>query len=116
MATPHQAPQSSTESSTPTPVTVAPVTQEIPVTTQQPAVLQPAPTSAVEPPVDNSKPRFTLPTACDNPDGWGPVFVAQDVTEMPYQSFNKGDRLGRSADWSSNFRGYQCAFSRVWHC
>ncbi|CAI7889081.1 unnamed protein product [Closterium sp. NIES-53] len=41
----------------------------------------------------------------DNPDGWGPTTLPEQFKDVPYAPFNKGDRVGRAADWTS--QGYR---------
>src|SRR5690554_6677899 len=36
----------------------------------------------------------------DNDDGWGPSTIPDKFKEIPYYTpFNKGERLGKAADW-----------------
>merc|ERR1719327_42572 len=44
-----------------------------------------------------------------NADGWGPSSVPEHLRELPYAPYGRGDRLGRSADWSSN--GYNKGYA-----
>lgn len=39
--------------------------------------------------------HFRLPEIHDNPDGWGPSDVPEQFKDTPYQPFSKGDRLGK---------------------
>eukprot|EP00211_Chloroparvula_japonica_P001298 CAMPEP_0119132946 /NCGR_PEP_ID=MMETSP1310-20130426/12664_1 /TAXON_ID=464262 /ORGANISM="Genus nov. species nov., Strain RCC2339" /LENGTH=575 /DNA_ID=CAMNT_0007123615 /DNA_START=61 /DNA_END=1788 /DNA_ORIENTATION=+ len=50
---------------------------------------------------------FRVPEIYDNPDGWGPSNVVGQVKSIPYAPYNKGERVGRVADWSgqANYRG-----------
>lgn len=57
---------------------------------------------------------FPVPAVVDNPDGWGPSTVPEHLKDMPFAPFNKGDKLGRVADWTQGAygqkyggRGYQ---------
>jgi len=51
--------------------------------------------------------KFILPPMQLNEQGWGPspLPAKEAGVTVPFQSFNKGDRLGRSADWSTSYRG-----------
>ena len=49
-----------------------------------------------------SRVRFTLPEIHDNPNGWGPSSTTDKFSDIPYQPFSKGDRLGKVADWGGN--------------
>ena len=42
-----------------------------------------------------SRVRFTLPEIHDNPNGWGPSSTTDKFSDIPYQPFSKGDRLGK---------------------
>lgn len=46
---------------------------------------------------------FPMPTVLHNSGGWGPTSdnLPQQFVDMPYAPFGKGDRLGRSADFTS---------------
>lgn len=46
-----------------------------------------------------------MPQIADNPDGWGPCSVPAHLKDIPFAPFNKGDKLGRVADWSQNAYG-----------
>ncbi|KAG8461305.1 hypothetical protein KFE25_010492 [Diacronema lutheri] len=52
---------------------------------------------------------FRVPRVVDNPAGWGPCELPEKFTDQPYAPFNKGDKLGKVADWSgpSTFPGRQ---------
>ncbi|KXZ46191.1 hypothetical protein GPECTOR_46g260 [Gonium pectorale] len=55
---------------------------------------------------------FPVPAVVDNPDGWGPCTVPEHLKDIPFAPFNKGDKLGRVADWTQSAqrfggRGYQ---------
>ena len=39
--------------------------------------------------------KFVTPVIQDNPSGWGPCAVPEQLKDMPYQPFSKGDRLGK---------------------
>lgn len=39
--------------------------------------------------------HFRLPEIHDNPEGWGPSDVPEQFKDTPYQPFSKGDRLGK---------------------
>ncbi|CAI6000084.1 unnamed protein product [Closterium sp. NIES-64] len=49
--------------------------------------------------------HFPVPVLSDNPDGWGPTTLPEQFKDVPYAPFNKGDRVGRAADWTS--QGYR---------
>ena len=38
----------------------------------------------------------------ENSDGWGPCSVPEQFKNMPYQPFNKSDKLGKVADWTGS--------------
>ena len=49
-------------------------------------------------------PSFDLPECLVNTDGWGPGSVKESAVltpfdGLPYQPFNKCDRIGRIVDW-----------------
>lgn len=48
-----------------------------------------------------SLPSFSLPTIIDNPSGWGPSGVPDDLSNIPYAPYSKSDRLGKIADWAA---------------
>ncbi len=48
---------------------------------------------------------FPVPAVVDNPDGWGPSTVPEHLKDMPFAPFNKGDKLGRVADWTQGAFG-----------
>eukprot|EP00475_Leptophrys_vorax_P007596 TRINITY_DN14812_c0_g1_i1.p1 TRINITY_DN14812_c0_g1~~TRINITY_DN14812_c0_g1_i1.p1 ORF type:complete len:583 (-),score=51.69 TRINITY_DN14812_c0_g1_i1:242-1990(-) len=51
--------------------------------------------------------HFPVPVLADNPDGWGPTTLPEQFKDVPYAPFNKSDRVGRAADWTSQgFRRY----------
>lgn len=35
-----------------------------------------------------------------NPDGWGPRGIPEQFKSMPFQPFNKADKIGKVADWT----------------
>ncbi|UXI14825.1 autophagy-related protein 2-like B [Sarcoptes scabiei] len=45
---------------------------------------------------------LNLPDLPCNSNGWGPVDNLKLFNGMPYQSFNKNDRLGMVADWTGD--------------
>lgn len=51
-----------------------------------------------------TKPHFALPTIFDNPNGWGPTeeSIPRQFLDVPYAPYNKGDKVGKVAD----FGGY----------
>ncbi|EFJ40085.1 eukaryotic translation initiation factor 3d [Volvox carteri f. nagariensis] len=48
---------------------------------------------------------FPVPAVTDNPDGWGPCTVPAHLKDIPFAPFNKGDKLGRVADWTQGAFG-----------
>lgn len=46
-----------------------------------------------------SRPLFDLPEIFDNRTGWGPVGNLDKFKNLPYQQFNKADKIGKVADW-----------------
>ena len=44
--------------------------------------------------------KFVGPDIEPNATGWGPVGHLEQFQGLPYQSFNKSDRIGKIADWS----------------
>lgn len=46
------------------------------------------------------KPRFIAPKIQENPNGWGPSGLPKNFQNLPFQFFNKSDRIGRVADWT----------------
>jgi hypothetical protein len=57
-------------------------------------------------------PTFELPTFTENAAGWGPGSLSSNkaiLSEwdgLPYQAFNKADRIGRVVDWIGGDRLY----------
>lgn len=53
------------------------------------------------------QPQLTVPNVADNPDGWGPpegpAVLENQLQNVPYAPFSKGEKLGRVADWTRNF-------------
>ncbi len=49
----------------------------------------------------SSAPSFTLPPIIDNPNGWGPSGVPEELSNIPYAPYSKSDRLGKIADWAA---------------
>ena len=49
--------------------------------------------------------HFPVPVLSDNPDGWGPTTLPEQFKNIPYAPFNKSDKVGRAADWTS--QGYR---------
>eukprot|EP00899_Mesostigma_viride_P010870 jgi/Mesvir1/19785/Mv13081-RA.2 len=47
---------------------------------------------------------FRIPEVVDNEDGWGPSTIPENLNEIPYAPFSKGDKLGKAADWTN--QGY----------
>eukprot|EP00727_Mastigamoeba_balamuthi_P001358 m51a1_g11219 putative eukaryotic translation initiation factor 3 subunit d (555) ;mRNA; f:30553-32490 len=45
--------------------------------------------------------HFVLPEMRAPACGWGPCYLPSEFTSIPYQPFNKGDKLGRAADWNA---------------
>ncbi|KAI3420443.1 hypothetical protein GPALN_003740 [Globodera pallida] len=59
-----------------------------------------------------SLPQFDLPECVSNPTGWGPSAVKDspalaEFIGLPYQHFNKCDRVGRIVDWLGVDRFYK---------
>jgi len=53
---------------------------------------------------------FSISSVEDNPDGWGPASVPDKFKDVPYySSFNKSDKLGKAADWQSQYQAKQSA-------
>jgi len=49
---------------------------------------------------------FVIPHIEYNEEGWGPSTVPEKFKDVPYYTpFNKGDKLGRAADWSQQYPG-----------
>jgi len=50
---------------------------------------------------------FNIPNIDDNEDGWGPSNIPEKFKNVPYYtSYNKGDKLGKSADWQQQQNKY----------
>eukprot|EP01023_Acetabularia_acetabulum_P039174 TRINITY_DN3759_c0_g1_i1.p1 TRINITY_DN3759_c0_g1~~TRINITY_DN3759_c0_g1_i1.p1 ORF type:complete len:505 (+),score=69.71 TRINITY_DN3759_c0_g1_i1:114-1628(+) len=49
--------------------------------------------------------RFELPQLEDNIGGWGPISAPSHLKDVPFAPYNKGDRLGRASDWTSQNQG-----------
>lgn len=49
--------------------------------------------------VEQNQPLFDLPEVFDNRGGWGPVGMLDKFQNLPYQQFNKADKIGKVADW-----------------
>ncbi|OZC07570.1 eukaryotic translation initiation factor 3 subunit D family protein [Onchocerca flexuosa] len=49
--------------------------------------------------VQQDQPLFDLPEVFDNSGGWGPVGALDKFQNLPYQQFNKADKIGKVADW-----------------
>ena len=48
-----------------------------------------------------------------NEGGWGPVGAPDKFKHLPYQVFNKSDKIGKICDWSGNadqYGGRRCTF------
>ncbi len=47
---------------------------------------------------------FIAPQIQDNPDGWGPVvgIHPEQFRNLPFQPFNKADKIGKVADWTGS--------------
>ena len=49
---------------------------------------------------------FAIPHIEDNDEGSGPVAVPEKFKDIPYYApYNKGDKLGRAADWQQLYQG-----------
>ena len=64
-----------------------------------------------------SLPKFDLPVYVDNPTGWGPSLgnnggTLDQFKGMPFQLFNKCDRVGRIIDWLGVDRYYKKSETR----
>uniref|UniRef100_A0A914VR58 Eukaryotic translation initiation factor 3 subunit D n=1 Tax=Plectus sambesii TaxID=2011161 RepID=A0A914VR58_9BILA len=42
---------------------------------------------------------FDLPDVTENSNGWGPTGMLDRFRNLPYQQFNKADKVGKVADW-----------------
>jgi hypothetical protein len=50
-----------------------------------------------------SQPRKLIITQPnDNAGGWGPVSVPVQHSDIPFAPYNKGDKLGKAADWTAS--------------
>ncbi|CAB3402872.1 unnamed protein product [Caenorhabditis bovis] len=54
-----------------------------------------------------SLPKFELLSVADNETGWGPLPVNGAAEAVPFQQYNKADRIGRVADWIGVDRFYR---------
>lgn len=54
-----------------------------------------------------SLPKFELLSLADNTSGWGPLANSSSDEPVPFQQFNKADRIGRVADWIGVDRFYR---------
>lgn len=43
---------------------------------------------------------FRTPQVPDNGEGWGPTTVPEELKDVPYAPFGKGDKLGRVSDFT----------------
>ncbi|GAX73308.1 hypothetical protein CEUSTIGMA_g762.t1 [Chlamydomonas eustigma] len=43
---------------------------------------------------------FPVPQVEENGDGWGPSAVPDRLKDVPFAIFQKGDRIGKAADWT----------------
>lgn len=63
------------------------------------------------------RPSFSLLEIAENRNGWGPVTGLEKFQSLPYQQFNKADKIGKVADWmgitqfNDRFRRKFSAFS-----
>ncbi len=48
---------------------------------------------------EEDRPPFVLPDILENASGWGPVGSLDKFRNLPYQQFNKADKIGKVADW-----------------
>lgn len=46
---------------------------------------------------------YTTPHVDVNDNGWGPTTLPEQLLNVPYAPFNKGDKLGKAADFVSNY-------------
>lgn len=44
--------------------------------------------------------KFCAPKIQENVDGWGPRCVPEQFQTLPFQPFNKADKIGKVADWT----------------
>lgn len=49
--------------------------------------------------LQQGQPLFDLPEVFDNRSGWGPIGTLDKFQNLPYQQFNKADKIGKVADW-----------------
>ncbi len=50
---------------------------------------------------------YGVPLVDDNPDGWGPTTMPENLKEVPFAVFEKGSRIGKAADWTqSAYKAY----------
>jgi translation initiation factor 3 subunit D len=43
---------------------------------------------------------YSVPDIQDNPDGWGPATVPEQLKDLPFAAYNKSDKIGKAADWT----------------
>lgn len=46
--------------------------------------------------------EFKVPHLEDNPDGWGPSTVPEQLKDIPFAPFSKADKLGKASDWTQS--------------
>jgi hypothetical protein len=46
---------------------------------------------------------YETPRVDVNAGGWGPTALPEQFLNVPYAPFNKGDKLGKAADFVSNY-------------
>lgn len=46
---------------------------------------------------------YETPRVDVNASGWGPTALPEQFLNVPYAPFNKGDKLGKAADFVSNY-------------
>ncbi len=44
---------------------------------------------------------FSIPQTPENSEGWGPTTVPDELKDIPFAPFSKGDKLGRVSDFTS---------------
>eukprot|EP00775_Hariotina_reticulata_P000366 gene366-601_t len=51
---------------------------------------------------------YSVPDIQDNPDGWGPAAVPEQLKDLPFAAYNKSDKIGKAADWTQQaYQKYQ---------
>lgn len=55
---------------------------------------------------------YETPRVDVNASGWGPTALPEQFLNVPYAPFNKGDKLGKAADFVSNYAPRQSRYAR----